>query len=443
MRHIVASRYIALALLGVLPTVPATAAFSSSQESEGQGQQQQAYVLEPTRVFDGETLQMGWVVVVRGRRIEAAGARVMVTVPRDAERIDLGGATLLPGLIEGHSHVLLHPYNETSWDDQVLRESRALRVARATNHVRDTLLAGFTTIRDLGSEGAGYADVGVKQAIDEGILVGPRMLVAGRAIVATGSYGPKGFDPGWDVPLGAEPADAEDLIRVVRDQIGKGADWIKVYADYRWGPQGESRPTFSVDELTLIVETARSSGRPVVAHAGTAEGMRRAALAGVETIEHGYAGTSEVFGLMKERGVALCPTLAVGEAISQYGGWRKGVDPEPARVQEARQMFGRALDAGVTICAGSDVGVFPHGDSAWELELMVDYGMSPSAAIASATSVNARLFHLEEEVGSVQKGLLADLVAVDGDPTENISALRDVRFVMKAGEIVRREKIRP
>src|SRR5262249_13796260 len=216
-----------------------------------------------------------WVVVVRGDKIDAVGANV--TIPQGARTIELAGMTLLPGLIEAHSHVLLHPYSETPWNDQVAHEALALRVARATNHLRSTLLAGFTTIRDLGTEGAGYADVGLRDAVAQGIVPGPRMLVVTRAIVATGSYAPKGYAPEWRVPQGAEEADGVDTLRrVVRDQIGKGADWIKVYADYGWGPNSDAQPTFSVDELKLIVETAKSSGRAVAAHASTGEGMRRA-----------------------------------------------------------------------------------------------------------------------------------------------------------------------
>jgi len=396
------------------------------------------YLLKPARVFDGEALRSGAVVHVRGDRIVAIGAAAEVSAP-NAEVIDLPGATLLPGLIEAHSHVLLHPYDETPWTDQVLKEPESLRVARAVNHLKATLDAGFTTLRDLGSEGAGYADVGLKQAVAQGIIPGPRLLVATRALVATGSYAPKGFSPEWSIPQGAQEADGvDDLIKAVREQIGKGADWIKVYGDYRWGPRGEAAPTYSLEEMRLIVETARSSGRPVVVHASSEEGMRRAVLAGAETIEHGDGGTPEIFRLMAEHGVALCPTLAAGDATTQYGGWKKGTDPEPGNIRRKRQSFAAALAAGVTIASGSDVGVFTHGDNARELELMVAYGMPALDALRAATSVNARVLHLDTQIGRVATGLQADLLAVRGDPSADIAALRQVLLVMQGGRVVRR-----
>jgi len=413
----------------------ATAAFVASIVAAAQAPRTQpaaVTIIRPARVFDGDTMHDGWSVRVRGDRIDAAGPSESLATATSAARIvDLPGTTLLPGLVDGHSHLLLHAYSETSWVDQVSREGLALRVARATNHLRATLLAGFTTIRDLGTEGAGYADVELKHAVEQNIIPGPRVLASTRAIVATGTYQPK-FVAEWTVPQGAEEADGIDnLTRVVRDQIGKGADWIKLYADYRWGPSGDSKPTFSLDELKLAVETAKSAGVPVAVHANTAEAMRRATLAGVETIEHGGEGTPDVFKLMAEHHVALCSTITAATTTWPPSG------AETAAQRRKRESFRAALDAGVTILNGSDVGTFPHGDNARELEAMVAYGMTPVAAIKSATSVAARVLHMDRQIGRIQAGLLADLVAFDGDPTQEIAALRRVKFVMKNGVIYR------
>lgn len=397
---------------------------------------QPALLLRPAAVFDGETLHPGWAVLTEGNKIKAVGPAAQLQAPAGARTLELPGLTLLPGLIEGHSHLLLHPYNETPWNDQVLLESQALRVARGTAHARATLAAGFTTARDLGSEGAGYADVGLKQAIDQGLIPGPRLLVATRALVATGSYGPK-LSADVDVPQGAQEADGVDgIVRAVREQMGKGADIIKVYADYRWGPNEPSRPTFSQEELNLIVQTARSAGRPVVAHASTPEGMRRATLAGVQTIEHGDGGTLEVFRLMKQRGVALCPTVAAGEAISRYRGWQPGTTPEPERIRQKRESMKLALQSGVELAIGGDVGVFAHGDNLREAEQLVrTYGLTPLQVLRGLTATNARLFQLPDR-GRLQPGLLADLIAVSGDPTQDVAALRQVRLVVKGGVVV-------
>lgn len=395
------------------------------------------YLLKPAQVFDGEAMHKGWVVLVSGNKIAAAG-EMSFKLPEGTKIIEMPGMTLMPGLIEGHSHLFLHPYNETSWDDQVLKESRAERTSRAVMHAQATLMAGFTTVRDLGTEGAAYDDAGLKQAIIKGIITGPRMIIATKAIVARGSYGPSYKNADLDLPQGAaEVAGLTEMSSEVYSQISKGADVIKLYADYRWGLDGAAAPTFSIAEIAMASSIANSSGRFTVAHASTKEGMRRAILGGISTIEHGEGGDDEIFKLMKTKNVAFCPTLSAGDAILQYKGWKKGTGPEPARIVAKRKSFQSAMRNGVTILMGGDAGVFSHGTNAREMELMVDYGMKPLDVMRSATSVNARVFGYADQIGTVRKGMLADIIAVEGDPSAQIHDITRIVFVMKDGKVVR------
>ncbi len=395
-------------------------------------------LLRPAQVFDGvnATPHPGWQVLVDNDRIVSVGPNL--TALPGTRIIDLPGATLMPGMIEGHSHLFLHPYNETPWDDQVLHEALALRTARAVVQARATLIAGFTSERDLGTEGAGYADVGLKQAIDLGIVPGPRLTVATRAIVARGAYGPKGYEPGVAVPQGAqEVSGVDEIVRAVRDQIAGGAGLIKLYADYHYQGSDGSRPTLSLAEMSAAVAAAHDAGRLVAAHSVTEEGMRRAIAAGVDTIEHGYGGTVAIFKAMHDHGIALCPTLAASDAVARYRGWN-GEEPAPPGVLLNRRSFQMARAASVPICMGGDVGVFAHGTNEREMELMQAAGMPAAAVLVAATSGNAHIFGLESSIGSIKPGLVADLVAVDGDPTRDIAAVRKVRLVVKGGTVIDR-----
>jgi imidazolonepropionase-like amidohydrolase len=397
------------------------------------------WLLVPERVWtaDGDAAHAGWAVLVHDGTIAAVGPAASIHAPADARRVELPGATLTPGLIDLHSHLFLHPYNETLWNDQVLTEPQDYRTLEAAAHAKATLLAGFTTLRDLGTEGAGFADVSVKRAIEEGLIPGPRLFVATRAIVATASYGPgpRGFRPDIALPGGAQEVSGVDqAMAAVREQAARGADWIKIYGDYRVGPDGSTAPTFTPAELKALIDTAHQIGRPVAVHAASDAGVRMAVEAGVDSVEHGYGASEATFKLMKQHGTAYEPTLPAVEATAEYFQHYVPGKSEPTeRRRDAERASRTALKVGVTIGNGSDVGVFAHGTNWREPAAMVADGMTPAQALHAATDVAAKILRQSQHFGRIAPGLDADLAAFTGDPSTQITALQHPVFVMKAG----------
>ena len=415
----------------------AVASLALAMPTNGQRQRSRsALVIKNAMVMDVVAGSVGTekvdVLIVDGR-IDSIGPNI------DADgripMVDIDGRVLMPGMIDLHSHLLLHPYDEASWNEQVLNESLGLRTIRGTVAAQKTLEAGFTTLRDLGTEGAGYADVALRDAIDQGIIPGPRVFAVTKAMVTTGGYGPMGFDPRWKMPVGAQVADGvAECRRVTREQIAAGADWIKIYADYRRKPGSRSTATFSTEELKAIVDEATTAGVPVAAHAVTDEGIRRSVEAGVLTIEHGYEASPETLEFMNQRGVVLCPTLAASESMARYQGWNPETDPEHPRVTQSKTLMRNAINANVTIACGSDVGVFSHGDNFRELELMFAYGMRPDKVVRSATSTAAQVLQ-QDDLGEVKEGFIADLIVVGKDPTRNLATLARPFMVIKDGRV--------
>jgi len=399
-----------------------------------------AIVLHAARLLDVETGH--WIapgeVLVRGDRIVEVGAKV--NVPADAESIDLGGRTLLPGLIDAHVHLFLHPGAE---DMQTVQESVPQRTIAAVLAARDDLMAGFTAERDMGTEGAGSADTAVRNAIDAGSIPGPRLRIGGNAIDILGGHEDSiGFNPEQHVlPNATQANNALELIRVIRAQFKEGADFIKIYETGRDTLDGGNFATpyqYTESELRAAVLEAARVGKRVAVHATGEPGTLYAARAGVASIDHAYQLSDETMRLMRERGIFAVPTFAIVEYFAGHAASLAAAARERAMLEFHAAEFRRQLAAGVQFAMGSDVGPFPHGTQAREFALMVKFGMSPLAAIQAGTLHGAKLLGWEGQLGALRAGYLADAVAVEGDPLQDIGALEKVTFVMKGGVVYRK-----
>ncbi len=384
------------------------------------------------------------VVVVRGNRIESVGDAATVKLPEGARIVDLGRSTVLPGLIDSHTHIFLQGEDpaEGGYDAQLLKHPVAFRAARATVSARRALEQGFTTIRDVETEGAGYGDVGIKEAIEAGYIPGPRMFVVTRAISTTGGYPLEGYAPEITVPKGVQIVDGPvEARKAAREQLDHGADWIKVYMTHRsWlDRQGNlvSQPTLTLEEIRAIVDEAHGWGRKVACHAYNGVGLRRALDGGCDSIEHGLELDDAAVAQMVRQGTWYCPTMSV-----YYEGWAPAGTPAGERDRKRAALHGpsleKAVKAGVKIVFGTDVGGFSWSEPiAQEFPRMVEFGMTPMQAIQAATSKAAEMLGHSGELGVIAPGALADVVAVDGDPLKDVKVLERVRFVMKDGKIYR------
>jgi len=401
---------------------------------------QERLALKAEYVFssNGE-MKRGWGVLIEDGVIVQVDDFEKLSLDANTTVQDYPHHTLIPGLIEAHSHLFLHPYNETLWDDQVLRESQGRRIIRALNHAKSTLQAGFTTMRDLGTEGAGYADVEIRDAINAGEVIGPRLKVATKAIVAYGAYAPVRKNYGFmsDLHQGAqEVSGVEEAKKAVREQIQNGADWIKVYADFEVGPAGKTVPTFTQQELNEIVSLAHQLGRPVSAHAISNDGMQRAISAGVDSIEHGLWGTRETFKMMAQKNIAWLPTITQVEAYAEYfEGYRIG-DPASQTMQQIAWAFAIAMQEQVLIGVGSDVGVYRHGDNFRELDWMRKLGMTPQQVLIAVTQHNATILKMQNKLGQLNAGYLADIVVLEANPLNHFEVLQSPVAVYKDGKLV-------
>jgi imidazolonepropionase-like amidohydrolase len=382
------------------------------------------------------------VILVEGERIKAVGPSL--PIPDGARVVDLGSSTVLPGLIDAHTHVLLQgDITAEDYDSQLLKDSIPYRTIRATVAARTALSNGFTSIRDLETEGAMYADVDLKKAIDRGIVPGPRMFVSTRALAPTGMYPLLGYSWQLQVPEGVQIVDGPDAIRrAIREQVKYGADWIKYYSDRGYFLKDgalRSRVNFTDEEAKALVDEAHRLGHRVAAHAMAKDGIEAALRAGVDSIEHGYGLDEGQMDIMVRRHVFWCPTLFVGTYVAE-GRAAGGAPIWKSMVAVAEQAFRKALKKGVPIAFGTDAGGFAWTvNEAREFSVMVRYGMTPMQAIQSATSVAASLLEKEDSLGTLEPGRLADIVAVKGDPLKDIAELEHVSFVMKGGTVFKQE----